>query len=89
MPDDNVISFINRGIVNTKSEPDKVIITQLEKMLAQAKDGQLQAIFVVGWLTDNAIISGWQGAERAVFTLLGGIQQAVSEYIRKEFQSRL
>lgn len=88
MPDDNVISFINRGIVNTKPEPDGAIITQLKKMLAQAESGQLQAIFVVGWLTDNAIISGWQGAERAAFTLLGGIHQCLNEYMMKEFQRR-
>lgn len=88
MADDNVVSFINRAIVNTKPEPDEAIIAQLKKMLAQAESGQLQAIFVVGWLSDNAIMSGWQGAERAAFTLLGGIQQCTNEYILKEFQRR-
>ena len=88
MPDDNVVSFINRGIVNTNPEPDDAIIAQLKKMLAQAESGQLQAIFVVGWLSDNAIMSGWQGAERAAFTLLGGVQQCMNEYILKEFQRR-
>lgn len=67
MPDDNVVSFINRGIVNTKPEPDGAIITQLKKILAQAESGQLQAIFVVGWLTDNAIMS--VGKEQSVLHL--------------------
>lgn len=88
MPDDNVVSFINRGLVSTKLEPDQAIIDQLKKMLAQAEAGQLQAIFVVGWLTDNSIMSGWQGADRAAFTLLGGVHQCLNEYTLREFQRR-
>lgn len=88
MSDDNVVSFINRGVVSTKLEPDQFIIDQLKKMLAQAETGQLQAIFVVGWLTDNSIMSGWQGADRAAFTLLGGVHQCLNEYVLKEFQRR-
>lgn len=88
MSDDNVVSFINRGVVSTKLEPDQFIIDQLKKMLAQAETGQLQAIFVVGWLTDNSIMSGWQGADRAAFTLLGGVNQCLNEYVLKEFQRR-
>lgn len=88
MPDDNVVSFINRGLVSTKLEPDQAIIDQLKKMLAQAESGQLQAIFVVGWLTDNSIMSGWQGADRAAFTLLGGVHQCLNEYVLREFQRR-
>lgn len=88
MPDDNVVSFINRGLISNKFEPDPNIVDQLKTMLARAEAGQLQAIFVVGWLTDNSIMSGWQGADRAAFTLLGGVQQCMSEYILKEFQRR-
>lgn len=88
MADDNVVSFINREVVSTKLEPDPAIIEQLKKMLAQAEAGQLQAIFMVGWLTDNSIMSGWQGADRAAFTLLGGVQQCMNEYILREFQRR-
>jgi hypothetical protein len=88
MPDDNVVSFINRGLISLKLEPDQLIIDQLKKMLAQAESGQMQAIFVVGWLTDNSIMSGWQGADRAAFTLLGGVHQCLNEYVLKEFQRR-
>lgn len=88
MADDNVVSFINRSLVSSKLEPDQAIIDQLKKMLAQAESGQLQAIFVVGWLSDNAIMSGWQGAERAAFTLLGGVHECLNEYTMKEFQRR-
>ncbi len=84
----DIISISNRTAVHRSSEPDQAIIDQLKKMLAQAESGQLQAIFAVGWLTDNSIMSGWQGADRAAFTLLGGVHQCLTEYTMKEFQRR-
>ena len=68
----DIISISNRTAVHRSSEPDQAIIDQLKKMLAQAESGQLQAIFAVGWLTDNSIMSGWQGADRAAFIAVGG-----------------
>jgi hypothetical protein len=85
---DNVVSISTRTAVPSPFGPDPEIIAQLEKMLERAKDGHLQAIFVVGWLADNSVMSGWTGAERASFTLLGGVQQCMNEYLLKQFERR-
>ena len=82
------VAYINRAPVNPNPEPDQAIIDQLEKMLAAAESGQLQAIFAVGWNFDNSIVSGWQGAHRAAFTLIGGVEQCKLEYMLKEFERR-
>lgn len=88
-PDLKVIS-INRSMTPPKKEwaPNLAIVDQLEKMLAAARAGTLQAIFAVGWNTDNSIISGWQGAESAAFTLLGGVEETKLEYVMREFERR-
>lgn len=81
---------LNGGKVSSqhKWEPNPYVIEQLEKMLAAAKAGTLQAIFAVGWNTDNSVTSGWQGAEYAAFTLLGGVEECKMEYMMREFQRR-
>ena len=85
----DIISISNRTAVHRSSEPDQAIIDQLKKMLVQAESGELQAIFAVGWLyPSNSIMSGWQGADRAAFTLLGGVYECLNEYVLKEFQRR-
>lgn len=88
MSDTPKIVHINRQIVDIKPEPDPVIVDQLKKMLAMAEAGTLQGLFAVGWNTDNSITSGWQGAEKCCFTLLGGIEQCKQEYILREFERR-
>lgn len=82
------IVHINRSAIDQREEPNQAIIDQLKKMLAMAEAGTLQAIFAVGWNTDNSIMSGWQSADRAAFTLLGGVEQCKMEYIIREFQRR-
>lgn len=88
MPDDKVVSISNREPIKQSPDPDGFVITQLEQMLSMAKSGQLQALFAVGWNSDNSIMSGWQGAHKAAFTLLGGVNQCLNEYVLKEFQRR-
>ena len=82
------IVHINRQVVEVKPEPDQAIVDQLKKMLAMAEAGTLQGLFAVGWNTDNSIMSGWQGADKCCFTLLGGVEQCKQEYILREFQRR-
>lgn len=84
------IVSINRSIPEPESKwfPNPAIIDQLKKMLAAAEAGTLQGLFAVGWNTDNSIMSGWQGAESAVFTLLGGVEQCKLEFILREFERR-
>lgn len=89
MPDDKVVSISNRApIIAQSPEPDQNIIDQLEKMLAMAKSGQMQALFAVGWNVDNTIMSGWQGVHRACFSVLGGVEECKAEMILREFQRR-
>lgn len=68
--------------------PDPDVVELLRKLLALAEAGTLQAIFAVGWNSDNTVASGWQGSHKAAFTLLGGIEECKHEYIRKEFERR-
>ena len=90
MPDDSKIVLISdRTAKHRSSQADPAIVEQLKSMLAQAESGDLQALFAVAWLApSNSIMSGWQGADRAAFTLLGGVQQCLTEYTLKEFQRR-
>jgi hypothetical protein len=68
--------------------PDRDVIELLQKLLALAEAGQLQALFAVGWNVDNTIGSGWAGAYKAAFTLLGGVHECLNEYLVKEFEHR-
>lgn len=83
-----VISISNRSSVQTKPEPDPNVIEMLEKLLHLAKEGHLQSIFAVGVNVDMSVSSGWQGAHKAAFTLLGGVEECKAEYIMKEFERR-
>lgn len=83
-----IISISNRSVVPTKPEPDQKVIEMIEKLLHAAKEGTVQAVFMVGWNVDNSISSGWWGADRAAFTLLGGIEEAKHEYILRQFERR-
>ncbi len=84
------IVMINHGgkPYNPEPVPDQRVIEMLEKMLAHAQSGYLQAFFGVGWNSDNSITSGWMGSEKAAFTLIGGVAECMNEYMLKEFERR-
>lgn len=84
------IVYINNGGTPApqEPEPDPGVVDQLEKMLEMAKSGRLQALFAVGYNSDGSITSGWQGAHKACFSLLGGVEQCKAEYILREFERR-
>lgn len=88
---DKIVSLAGRGLtINPEYEPNLELIAELEKMLHLAKEGQMQAMFIVAYLTDQSIISGWNNRNGAiaVYTLLGGVEECKHQYLMSTFAQR-
>jgi hypothetical protein len=88
MSDGKVVDIKGQPLTEAEPQVDQAVVDMLETMLAHAKTGKLIAFFAVGCNADRSIMSGWQGAHKAAFTLLGGVQQLMHEFVHKEFERR-
>ena len=72
------------------AEPNRQLIDLLEKHLQMARKGDLQAVFLVGGMTDGDVSSAWSLPHEnpRVITLLGGIENGKMDYQRLEIEKR-
>ena len=87
--DDGVIrQFKVVGGIEThgKPLPNATVIDTLEVLLAQAKSGELQSLFVVGAKANGNVMHSWSSARHSAWEMLGMIESSKLDFNKREVE---